>query len=635
MNKWKLTLFGALLVLATRAQDYRVSRIPDSLTRNADAVGRFEELRVVIKGIDKAVVRHKYAVTILNEKGDHFATYENSYTNLVSLGDISGRLFDADGKVLQTVRRKDISDRSASDDETLLTDERTKRYTFYHRIYPYTIEFEDEREYNGIFYLPAWLPLRSENFAAEQSRLIVETPPDYRLRYRACNFPAEPAVVTAKTKTYTWELRNGMPVKWESFFPAWEEVFPAVFIAPSEFSIAGYKGDMSTWAGLGSFVKALNAKRDELPAAVKTDVHKLVDGESEWSAKVKKLYRYMQQNTRYISIQLGIGGWQPFPASDVSTKKYGDCKALSNYMVSLLKEAGITAHYVLVKSGEGENGLDEKFPSPAYFNHAICCVPNGKDTLWLECTSQTQSAGFMGSSTGDRTALLIGENGGQVVRTPVYPSSQNNQFRRVKAAVDDRGNLVAEVFTRATGIQQEEMHGLMYQASKEQREKYLNNVFSLPTYVVEQSDYKESPGIIPSIDEYLRVKANNYATISGKRLFILPNIFNRSGTKLTDDGDRRYPISFSYAFRDIDTIQITIPEGYVPEALPRDTKLETKFGKFIMSYSIKGSTIEVIREQVRERQQFPPSAYADLVKYFDAVYKADHSRLVFVKKENG
>ena len=66
----------------------------------------------------------------------------------------------------------------------------------------------------------------------------------------------------------------------------------------------------------------------------------------------------MQNNTRYISIQLGIGGWRPFEAAYVASKGYGDCKALSNYMYSLLKEAGILSYYTLVKAGAGEEDIN-------------------------------------------------------------------------------------------------------------------------------------------------------------------------------------------------------------------------------------------------------------------------------------
>jgi hypothetical protein len=632
MKKIACMLFVCLPCLMY-GQDYRASLIPDSLKANANAVKRFEELHIMVKGIDKAVIKHKYAITILNENGDDFAYYVNSYSNLRSLSDISGRLLDADGKVLKSIRKKDISDMSTSDDETMLTDTRVKRYTFYNKTYPYTVEFEDEQELNGIFHLSSWHPIEDEKFSVQQSRFIVEVPTDYQLRFKQLNYSSGPVITNNKNTVYTWEMVNHTPMTIESYQPSIWEIAPVVFIAPSQFSIANYTGNMSTWQGFGQFVLELNKKRDELPENIKAEIHKLTDAITDRADKIKAVYYYLQKNTRYIGIQLGIGSWQPFEAKYVAEKKYGDCKALSNYMVSLLKEAGIKAHYVLATSGDDNVKLSEEFPAPYYFNHAICCVPNGKDTIWLECTSQTQPAGFMGESTGNKKVLLIDEDGGHLVTTPTYFSDDNRQFRKVKATVDAEGNMLADVYTHATGLQQEFMHGLMYGATKEQRQKYLNNVLSLPTYEVDKSDYKQTPGAIPYIDEYLHVKASNYATVSGKRLFITPNLFNRSGTKLSADAERKYPIKLSYVFKDIDTIQISVPPGYTPEAVPKDVSIQTQFGKFDLNYKVTDNSIEVIRTQVRDRQEFPPSDYPSLIKYFDAVYKADHSRIVFVKKE--
>ena len=51
--------------------------------------------------------------------------------------------------------------------------------------------------------------------------------------------------------------------------------------------------------------------------------------------KAKIVYKYMQEKTRYISVQVGIGGFKPMLAKDVDRLGYGDCKALSNYTKAL------------------------------------------------------------------------------------------------------------------------------------------------------------------------------------------------------------------------------------------------------------------------------------------------------------
>ena len=130
-------------------------------------------------------------------------------------------------------------------------------------------------------------------------------------------------------------------------------------------------------------------------------------------------YEYVQSKTRYVSIQEGIGGLQPFPASIVDKYGYGDCKALSNYTVALLQEVGVKSFYTKIRAGEGEPDLLLDFPAQQT-NHVVVAIPNDKDTIWLECTSQTNPFGYTGSFTGDRYALMITEEGGKIARTPSF-----------------------------------------------------------------------------------------------------------------------------------------------------------------------------------------------------------------------
>lgn len=116
-------------------------------------------------------------------------------------------------------------------------------------------------------------------------------------------------------------------------------------------------------------------------------------------------------------------------------------------MCSLLAEAGVNAYPVLISAGDNRtNYFIEDFANN-YFNHVIACVPQPKDTIWLECTSQTSPFGYLSAFTANRKALMISPGGGYVVNTPNYSSSKNLQKREVSATIDMEGTLKASMNT--------------------------------------------------------------------------------------------------------------------------------------------------------------------------------------------
>lgn len=629
-----LYMLLAIAPLQVWCQNYSTALIPDSLRKDTRVVLREKELILEIKSPGKAVEREREVYTILNSGGDDEARYTSRYDKFTSISEISGVLYDSLGKVTRKAKRKDMQDRTYVDEMSLASDDRYLLHNFYCQVYPYTVDYQEEDDVNGLVAFSNWMPLVSSGISTQHSKYVIIAPKDYVVRYLLLNGAPPPVITEEKDKkVYTWEAKNLPARHTEPHGPRWRDIAPCVMLDPSEFEVEGYKGNMSTWTDYGKFVAQLWAGRDVLPENVRQQVHALVDTIGDTRRKVYTLYRYLQQNTHYINLSLGIGGWQTFPAEYVATKKYGDCKALSNYMVALLKEAGIPARYVIIEAEKNAPPMVEAFPSLNQFNHVIACVPLAKDTIWLECTSQTVSPGYMGTFTGGRKALLIDADGGHVVRTPAYSAKDNIQCRVVNARVGSDGNLDADVNTMYQCVRQDWPHNMINEMSGELRQKYLNDLFYLPTYTVEKSHYEEEKGPLPVVKEDLHVLAPNYAGVSGKRLFIAPNVFDRSRTRLPADSIRKYDYVTDEAYTDIDSVVISVPTGYQVEAKPKDVVIDGRYGTFRASVKFENDKLIYYRYRQQQADRYPPAEYQALVKFYEQLYQADNQRVVLVKKE--
>jgi hypothetical protein len=614
--------------------DYAASKISPDLLKNANAVVRYENVRFEILNTREAVETDHYVITILNENGDDWAEFSEYYDKLREINSVEGFLYDANGKQLKKIKTKDLQDISGVSDENLIDDNRVKSYNFYYRVYPYTVEYEVEIHYKNTLFFPSWSPRGGEKLAVEHSEMNIVCPADYQFRYKAFKYDKDPVVTTEKNKRIsTWVAENMPAIEKESFGPLWHDLTTVVIFGPTQFQVGDYKGNMATWQDFGKFVYALKQGRDALPEKVKQTVHQLTDGITDPKKKIKVLYEYMQKNTRYISVQLGIGGWQPFDANYVAAKGYGDCKALSNYMFSLLKEAGIQSYYTVIRAGEYNSYITADFPSQQ-FNHVILCVPLANDTVWLECTSQTLPAGYLGDFTCNRYGLLIDENGGKLVRTPVYDIDDNLQVRKVKAILSDDATLKLQANTSYKGLEQDAVYGMINSLSKDKVKEFLQKQLDFATYDLDKFEYTENKSVIPEVNEKLDLDVSNYASITGKRLFIVPNVMSRSYTKLKRDEERKYDIVLRDEYKQIDTVEIEIPKGYEPESMPQPVTTETKFGKYSNSIKLADNKIFYYRTREQFSGTFPAKDYPSLADYFDSIYKADRSKIVLVKKTN-
>jgi hypothetical protein len=610
---------------------YSAATIPKELLENANAVVRRYDLSFEVKNIGEAIEKEHRIITILNDRGKKHAEPSFGYYKLNMIDDIEASIYDASGKLIRKMKKKDIVDFKPFEEE--INDTRVKIINFPHQPYPYTIEYTVTTINKDLLFYPRWFPQSDNRTSIQNATFDVTLPLNMpNLRYKAINGMDKPIEnPTANGKRYFWSLSKIKAFQDEPFLPISTIDLPAVLTAPDAFEINGYKGNMNTWNELGKFQLALNEGRDKLPEGTISALRELVKDCKDDYCKVEKIYSYLQNSTRYFYIGLGIGGWQPIKAEDVDRRKYGDCKALSNYTISMLKAIGVNAHYALVYAGENRRTIYEDFPCN-FSNHIITFIPMANDTLWLECTNQTESCGYNSRFTGNRQALVITPDGGKLIRTPTYDERVNIAKTEATIKLDSEGSAESEVHFTHSAIQQDELVSIAESSADEQK-KFIYNLLHIDNVNIKDFRLKRIKQRIPRVEQDIKLVIQSLASKSGKRLFLPINVFSKWGNIPSSDSTRRFKVqAHEHGFTQQDSVTFQLPDGYKPETKPTPLSINSLFGSFEMSITEKSPTELVFyRKLILNNKILPKEKFPELVDFLKNVAKADKGKLILVK----
>ncbi len=405
-----------------------------------------------------------------------------------------------------------------------------------------------------------------------------------------------------------------------------------LLIAPDQFQWGAYQGSMASWKDYGIFMYELFKGRDVLPEPVLLEVRRIAGEAGQGRARIDALYRYLQTNMRYVSVQLGIGGWQPFDAQYVSEKKYGDCKALTNFMKAVLKAADIEAYPALIYSGRLDYEVQEDFTIPK-FNHVILYVP--AEDYWLECTSNHFPPNYVGQSNSGRNTMLITPTGGKLLRTPELSSESNLETHKIAVQISPEGSARVEVHANHTGADHEQWRYMLHELSREEAAKNLIQNSSLPSFSLEKLEIDASKDRPESSAVYV-AQVSRYATKAGKRFFVPLNAVTAYGNVPAALESRRHPVVIRRGYTKRDVITLKIPAGYQIESTPDAiTELKTEFGSYRLEFERDAEQNKLVckRELVVKAGTWPADRYAEYRDFFKQVAKSDGLKAVLVEKK--
>ena len=628
MSRLKLPLVAICFPLFALSQSpyFSAEKIPADLLKGANSVKRFEKVEFTVFGIDRAEQKVHRVITVMNASAAStfmFVQFSDKFTSFES-ADIN--LYDAGGTLLEKFNKKDMRSESSSDG--LVDDDKVYYLRLPASSYPLTVEFKYTIKYKGTLHYPHY-EVQGPDESVEHAEFIAQVPSKIDLRFRTRHIEMDPVITNEKeTKTYTWKARQLAAIKNEIRASSYRDRFPVVQTAPNKFEMAGFEGDMSSWKNFGMWMNVLCKGRDELSKDKQLFFKELVKNAGTDGERARLIYQYMQQNFRYVSIQLGIGGWQPFPADFTEKKKYGDCKALSNYMKAALNAVGIKSHLALINASYNGEPIDPSFPANR-FNHMILCIPQEKDSIWLECTSSTSDFNVLGSFTENRNALLVTDEGGALVATP-KSKGRNNHFGS-HTTIKLMANGAGESRTRVSvsGEYKEMIDYLLSNDNNRKMELLVKSwEFKLPaTY--EFSAYPDSASGF--LLQTSLAKVPDFSTSS--KMFLSPRIYSLSESSLPENKERRLDYYFNFPFVKSDTTIYVLPPGFEPETLPKERKLSTELGTFSSTCSFDKESSSIITTANFElfKNRIPAAQYSACREFMSKVID-EHTDKIVLKK---
>ena len=367
-----------------------------------------------------------------------------------------------------------------------------------------------------------------------------------------------------------------------------------------------------------------------IPETTKNDIKELVANVEDTQEKIRLVYEYMQDRTRYVSIQVGIGGWKPMLATEVDNLGYGDCKALSNYTKSLLDVAGIPSYYTILYGGGDKRDIQKDFPS-LQGNHAILAVPVEDDYIWLECTSQTVPYGFIADFTDDRDVLIITPEGGEIVHTKIYKEEDNSQLLNGSVTLTENGDLKATVTLHSQGTQYDDSYQVERYSEEDKKTHYYDlwdyvNNMSIETIIIDNDKEKAE------LKEEVTFLAKNYGTFAGDDMLVSLNALNKFRLLPNKNRERRYDIEISRGFYDKDEVRINIPNTMEIRELPEDVAISNEYGKYTYSVRRQGEN-ELLykRTFVLNEGSYDKVKYDEFRKFLKSVVKHDNQKIIVNK----
>lgn len=403
-----------------------------------------------------------------------------------------------------------------------------------------------------------------------------------------------------KETTYTFKVSN--LEKDQDYADAPDNSYYALHVIFYIESIADEKNRIIKWLGttddLYQFYRGFinNINKDISPELRKV-TDSLTRNTTSNETKARKIYKWVQENIKYVAFENGMEGFIPRDASLVCSRRYGDCKDMTSILSKMLQHSGVQAYFAWI----GTRRLPyeyTKVPLPIADNHMISAVKLDTGFIFLDGTDSHCVFGVpSGHIQGKEALVALNENEYKIVRVPVVEKEKNIYSDTTILKLTDKG-IQGTIKIGMSGYFAMELYTIMNQTDDKSREKFMtsfltrgSNKFKLDKFeIVDTKDpdkyYISSQFELQGFDK--KIADDWFLNLNLQKLFEHREI---------DYPRRKLPVEFDFKNERRYVTILEIPDGYKLSYLPQNKNYKNEVWGFDLSY-------EENKNQVILRQRF-------------------------------
>jgi len=613
-----------------------------SYDEKTDAVLLYSETNVTIISTDKMRTQVREAYKILRPEGRHHGTVKVPFDAQTKVNGLHGWCIPVQGKDYE-VKEKDAIESAYMPEFVLASDAKVKILQIPAPDIGNIVGYEYETEERPIFLQDVWE--FQEHDPVRESRYSLQVPAGWEYKASWLNHPEVKPTQTG-SNSWQWVVSDIKAIRYEAFMPPLDGVAGRMVLSFFTSEKIALNSNVD-WDAMGKWYSNLIGQRIDSSPEVKQQVAALTASKTTPLQKMQAVAGFVQQDIRYVAIELGVGGYQPHAASEVFAHRYGDCKDKATLVRSMLREIGIDSYHVVIYTERG--AVTPQTPAHHGFNHAILAIklPNGLadpsliaifehpklgKLLFFDPTNDLIPFGQLPGYLQANYGLLVTPDGGELVELPQQPSAMNSIQRTAKLTLDTAGMLKGEVKEMRLGERaSSERWRLRTVAKDTDRIKPIEDLLanSLSSFHITRATLINLQQTDQPFGFNYSFESPNYAKNAGNLLLVRPRVIGVKGLGFLETKEpRKFPIEFEGPARDTDAFEITIPAGYVVDDLPPAVDVDLGFASYHAKTVVNGNVVDYTRTFEVRQLSVPVSQAEDLRKFYRIIAGDERSTVV-------